>query len=92
MALFSMATVVFLASGGLFDKKIIVVEGFRFYEEILEMNVYDFMLLAALSFRRDMALAVSNREKSALHSLDNNGLDNNTLAITLKSTVTTNIH
>jgi hypothetical protein len=90
-ALFLMAAVVFLASGGLFDKEIIVVEYFRFYEEILEMNGYGFMLLAALSFRRDMVLAVCNREKSALRSLDNNELDNNTLAIILKSTVTTNI-
>jgi hypothetical protein len=91
-ALFLMAAVVFLASGGLFDKEIIVIEYFRFYEEILEMNGYGFMLLAALSFRRDMVLAVCNCTKSALHSLDNNELDNNTLAITLKSTVTTNIH
>ena len=91
-ALFLMAAVVCLASGGLFDKEIIVVEYFRFYEEILEMNGYGFMLLAALSFRRDMVLAVCNCAKSALHSLDNNELDNNTLAITLKSTVTTNIH
>jgi hypothetical protein len=91
-ALFLMAAVVFLASGGLFDKEIIVIEYFRFYEEILEMNGYGFMLLAALSFRRDMVLAVCNCAKSALHSLDNNELDNNTLAITLKSTVTTNIH
>jgi hypothetical protein len=90
-ALFLMAAVVFLASGGLFDKEIIVVEYFRFYEEILEMNGYGFMLLAALSFRRDMVLAVCNREKSALRSLDNNELDNNTLAIILKSAVTTNI-
>jgi hypothetical protein len=65
-----MAAVTFLASGGLFDKKIIVIEYFRFYEEILEMNGYGFMLLAALSFRRDMVLAVCNREKSALHSLN----------------------
>jgi hypothetical protein len=69
-ALFFMAAVTFLASGGLFDKKIIVIEYFRFYEEILEMNGYGFMLLAALSFRRDMVLAVCNREKSALHSLN----------------------
>jgi hypothetical protein len=90
-ALFFMAAVVFLASGGLFDKEIIVVEYFRFYEEILEMNGYGFMLLGALSFRRDMVLAVCNHEKSVLHSLDNNEIDNNTLAITLKSPVTATI-
>jgi len=47
-----------LLAGGLFDKEIIVVEYFRFYEELLEMNGYGFMLLAALSFRRDMIYAV----------------------------------
>jgi hypothetical protein len=57
-ALFLMAAVSFLAAGALFDKEIIVVEYFRFYEEVLEMNGYGFMLLAALSFRRDMVSAV----------------------------------
>jgi hypothetical protein len=78
-SLFLMAAVGFLAAGALFDKEIIVVEYFRFYEEVLEMNGYGFMLLAALSFHRDMILAVC--EKSTLLSLtqtaaqDNNAHD-----------------
>jgi hypothetical protein len=68
-ALFLMAAVGLLAAGGLFDKKIIVVEYFRFYEEVLEMNGYGFMLLAALSFRRDMVRAVCNDAKNAMESL-----------------------
>jgi hypothetical protein len=70
-ALFLMAAVGFLAGGALFDKEIIVVEYFRFYEEILEMNGYGFMLLAALSFRRDMILAVCDCEKSAMLAMEN---------------------
>lgn len=58
-----------LLAGALFDKEIIVVEYFRFYEEVLEMNGYGFMLLAALSFRRDMVLAVCTCERSALSAL-----------------------
>jgi hypothetical protein len=66
-SLFLMAAVSFLAAGALFDKEIIVVEYFRFYEEVLEMNGYGFMLLAALSFHRDMILAVC--DQSTLLSL-----------------------
>jgi len=65
-ALFLMTAVFLLASGALFDKEIIVVEYFRFYEEVLEMNGYGFMLLAALSFRRDMVLAVCKQQ--TMHS------------------------
>lgn len=57
-ALFLMVAVGLLGAGALFDKEIIVVEYFRFYEEVLEMNGYGFMLLAAFSFRRDMILSV----------------------------------
>lgn len=60
-----------LLGGALFDKEIIVVEYFRFYEEVLEMNGYGFMLLAALSFRKDMVLAVSSCEESAMQALQN---------------------
>ena len=75
-SLFLMAAVGFLAAGALFDKEIIVVEYFRFYEEVLEMNGYGFMLLAALSFHRDMILAVC--KKSTLLSLAQTAaLDNN---------------
>jgi len=63
-SLFLMAAVFMLASGALFDKEIIVVEYFRFYEEVLEMNGYGFMLLAALSFRRDMVLAVCKGQQT----------------------------
>lgn len=69
-SLFLMAAVVSLATGALFDKEIIVVEYFRFYEEILEMNGYGFMLLAALSFHRDMVLAVCDCEKSTRKALE----------------------
>ncbi|OUS40849.1 hypothetical protein A9R00_03925 [Oleispira antarctica] len=58
-SLFLMAAVAFLGGGALFDKEIIVVEYFRFYEEVLEMNGYGFMLLAALSLRNDMVKIVS---------------------------------
>jgi len=68
-ALFLMAAVGFLAAGALFDKEIIVVEYFRFFEEVLEMNGYGFMLLAALSFRRDMVLAVCNGAESVMAEL-----------------------
>ncbi len=68
-SLFLMAAVGFLGAGALFDKEIIVVEYFRFYEEVLEMNGYGFMLLAALSFHRDMVLAVCDCEQSALQAL-----------------------
>jgi hypothetical protein len=58
-----------LLSGGLFDKEIIVVEYFRFYEEVLEMNGYGFMLLAALSFHRDMIFAVCPTNEIAAKAL-----------------------
>ena len=78
-ALFLMAAVAFLAAGGLFDKEIIVVEYFRFYEEVLEMNGYGFMLLAALSFHRDMVLAVCDCEKSARRDLESNEVEKHAL-------------
>jgi hypothetical protein len=68
-ALFLMAAVGFLGAGALFDKSIIVVEYFRFYEEVLEMNGYGFMLLAALSFRRDMVFAVCHDKRNAMSAL-----------------------
>jgi hypothetical protein len=90
-ALFLMAAVSLLASGALFDKEIIVVEYFRFYEEILEMNGYACMLLAALSFRRDMILAVFDCEKSALYALDESWLDKHSLETkTLEQTLCQN--
>ena len=58
-----------LLAGGLFDKEIIVVEYFRFYEEVLEMNGYGFMLLAALSFHRDMLFAVCPTNEIAAKAL-----------------------
>lgn len=58
-SLFLMAAVALLGFGALFDKEVIVVEYFRFYEEVLEMNGYGFMLLAALSLRNDMVKLVS---------------------------------
>lgn len=58
-SLFLMAAVACLGGGALFDKEIIVVEYFRFYEEVLEMNGYSFMLVAALSLRNDMVQLVS---------------------------------
>lgn len=60
-----------LAAGGLFDKEIIVVEYFRFYEEILEMNGYGFMLLAALSFRHDMLSIVCSGNNEMANTLCN---------------------
>lgn len=69
-SLFLMAAVGCLGAGALFDKEIIVVEYFRFYEEILEMNGYGFMLLAALSFHRDMILAVCDCEKRAMQGME----------------------
>lgn len=68
-AVFLMLAAGLLGAGGLFDKEIIVIEYFRFYEEVLEMNGYGFMLLAALSFRRDMVLVVCDCEKTAKASL-----------------------
>lgn len=44
-----------LMAGALYDKEIIVVEYFRFYEEILEMSAYGALILAAMSYRQDMA-------------------------------------
>lgn len=64
-ALLLMAAVSCLGGGALFDKEIIVVEYFRFYEELLEMNGYGFMLLAALSLHKDMIVAVSNEKGDA---------------------------
>ncbi len=58
-----------LAAGGLFDKEIIVVEYFRFYEEILEMNGYGFMLLAAISFRHDMIRIVCTGDNDSMRAL-----------------------
>lgn len=75
-ALFLMAAVGLLAGSALFDKSIVVVEYFRFYEEILEINGYGFMLLAALSFHRDMVLAVCDCQASALRSLEKTSLTN----------------
>jgi len=69
-SLFLMAAVTCLAAGALFDKEIIVVEYFRFYEEVLEMNGYGFMLLAALSFHRDMVLTVCDCEYTAMQAID----------------------
>jgi hypothetical protein len=66
-----------LLAGGLFDKEIIIVEYFRFYEEALEMNGYGLMLLAALSFRYDMIKAVCNSEKEIIQALQ----DSNELAM-----------
>jgi hypothetical protein len=78
-ALFLMAAVSLLAFGALFDKEIVVVEYFRFYEEILEMNGYAFMLMAALSFRCDMVFAVFDCDKSALYALEESWLDKHLL-------------
>lgn len=47
-ALFLMAAVGLLAGSALFDKSIVVVEYFRFYEEILEINGYGFMLFSSV--------------------------------------------
>jgi hypothetical protein len=79
-ALFLMLAAGLLGAGGLFDKEIIVVEYFRFYEEVLEMNGYGFMLLAALSFRRDMVLAVCDCEKTAKASLARDAVNANAMA------------
>ena len=79
-AVFLMLAAGLLASGGLFDKEIIVVEYFRFYEEVLEMNGYGFMLLAVLSFRRDMVLAVCDCEKTAKASLARAAVNANAMA------------
>lgn len=53
-AMFTMAAALFMLAGALYDKEIIVVEYFRFYEEIFEMTGYGFLILAALSFTNDM--------------------------------------
>ena len=53
-----------LLGGALFDKEIIVVEYFRFYEEVLEMNGFGFMLLASLAFHKDMVRLSSDRNKA----------------------------
>lgn len=53
-----------LLGGALFDKEIIVVEYFRFYEEVLEMNGYGFMLLASLAFHKDMVRLSSDPNKA----------------------------
>lgn len=70
-AIFLMIAASLLLAGGLFDKEIIVVEYFRFYEEVLEMNGYGFMLLAALSFRHDMTHAVCSSEHEAMKAMCN---------------------
>lgn len=84
-ALFLMAAVVLLATGGLFDKEIIVVKYFRFYEEALEMNGYGFMLLAALSFHRDMVLAVCHCEKKAMQAMNEQALEKESPVIIFNS-------
>lgn len=69
-ALFLVAAVICLGFSALFDKEIIVVEYFRFYEEAAEINGYGFMLLAALSFRKDITLAVCRDAKAALEAMN----------------------
>lgn len=54
-AKFTMLAAMLLLAGALFDKEIIVVEYFRFYEEVLEMAAYGMLILAAMSFSKDMA-------------------------------------
>lgn len=54
-AVFTMLAAVFMLIGALYDKEIIVVEYFRFYEELFEMTGYGFLLLAAMSYAEDMA-------------------------------------
>jgi hypothetical protein len=55
------------------------------------MNGYACMLLAALSFRRDMILAVFDCEKSALYALDESWLDKHSLETkTLEQTLCQN--
>lgn len=63
-SIFLAIAVVFLLAGALFDKEIIVVEYFRFYEEVLEMNGYGFMLLASLAFHKDMVRLSSDVNKA----------------------------
>lgn len=70
-AIFLMIAASLLLMGGLFDKEIIVVKYFRFYEELLEMNGYGFMLLAAFSFRHDMIHAVCHNKHDAMRALCN---------------------
>lgn len=60
-SLYLVAAATLLSAGGLFDKEVIVVEYFRFYEELLEMNGYGLMLVAALHFQRDMLQVVCNQ-------------------------------
>lgn len=43
-----------LLFSALFDKSIIVVEYFKLYEEILEMNAYALIVLAALQIKKDL--------------------------------------
>ena len=54
-AKFTIMSALLLVAGALYDKEIIVVEYFRFYEEILEMSAYGMLILAAMSFKKDMA-------------------------------------
>jgi hypothetical protein len=82
-----MAAVGFLGAGALFDKEIIVVEYFRFYEEVLEMNGYGFMLLAALSFHRDMVLAVCDCEKRATQAMNNQMLKPHLMATPISDVI-----
>lgn len=51
---FAMIAMLFLIAGGIFDKEILKPVHFRFYEEVLEMNGYAWLLMSALSFRSDI--------------------------------------
>ena len=68
-ALYLMAAIGCLLAGALFDKEIIVVEYFRFYEEVLEMNGYGFMLVAAIHFHKDVFSAACD---NCLGEIDDN--------------------
>ena len=51
--LLSVAASLLLISA-LFDKSVIVIEHFKFYEEILEMNAYALIVVAALQLKNDL--------------------------------------
>jgi len=67
-AKFTMAAAGFMLAGALYDKEIIVVEYFRFYEEIFEMTGYGFLILAALSFAKDMEFSQADSRLCAASS------------------------